>query len=402
MQAYAYVNMWGSNVIYLDNAATSFPKPKSVTEEQARCMRFYCGNPGRGSHALSLAAAGKIYECRTAAAELFGSRLPENVIFTMNTTMSLNTVIKGNLRQGDHVLISDMEHNAVFRPILKLARAGVISYDIFPTFPTDPTRTDAHICEAIEGLIKPKTRMLIASHVSNICSSTLPLEEIGRLCRAKGLLFVVDAAQSAGHLPINVEKMQIDALCVPGHKGLFGPQGCGLLLLGEAAIGDTLVEGGSGYHSLEPEMPTDTPERFEAGTLPTPAIAGLYKGICEVKRIGAENIGAHERRLIAQLRKRLLPNPSLTLYAPHHAGAVLLFNVNGIPADQVGMLLDRRGICVRAGYHCSALGHRTLGTPQGGAVRVSVGYSNTSAQIDQLAYELEAIVEEKAKEPSMG
>ena len=378
-------------MIYLDNAATSFPKPKSVIEEQARCMRSYCGNPGRGSHVLSLAAAAKIYECRTAAAELFGLPMPENVVFTMNTTMALNTVIKGILRQGDHVLISDMEHNAVLRPVLKLAREGTISYDVFPTFPNDPTRTDAALCEAIERLIKPKTKMLIASHTSNICSSTLPLEAIGQLCRKRGLLFVVDAAQSAGHLPIDMERMQIDALCVPGHKGLLGPQGCGMLLLKERAVGETLVEGGSGYHSLEAQMPDELPERFEAGTLPTPAIAGLCEGIREVKRIGVSTIGEHEQRLIAQLCDRLLYNDQVTVYAPHHAGAVLLFNVKDIPADHLANLLDRCGICVRAGYHCSALGHRTLGTPQGGAVRVSVGYANTGAQIDLLARVIEQI-----------
>ena len=383
--AYAYVNIEEADVIYLDNAATGFPKPRSVIEEQTRCMRFYCGNAGRGSHALSLAASKKIFECRTEAAGLFGSDSPENVVFTMNTTMALNTVIKGNLRQGDHVLLSDMEHNAVLRPIIKLARAGIISYDIFPTFALDRFREDAQICRTIERLIKPKTKMLIASHTSNVCSAALPLEEIGKLCRSRGILFVVDAAQSAGHLPIDVERMKIDALCVPGHKGLLGPQGCGILLLGDAAIGETLIEGGSGYHSLEETMPEELPERFEAGTLPTPAIAGLCEGIREVKRMGVDAIGAHERRLIAQLYERFADDSRITVYAPHHAGAVLLFNVNDMPAEQVGNLLDRRGICVRAGYHCSALGHRTLKTSQGGAVRVSVGYANTSAHIDQLA-----------------
>ena len=380
-------------MIYLDNAATGFPKPRRVVDEQARCMRFYCGNPGRGSHALSLAASEKIYECRSEAASLFGSRQPENVIFTMNTTMSLNTVIKGNLRQGDHVLLSDIEHNAVLRPILKLARAGVISYDVYPSFANDTARRDCDVCEAIERLIKPRTRMVIASHASNVCSATLPIGKIGALCRKKGLLFVVDAAQSAGHLPIDVEEMKIDALCVPGHKGLLGPQGCGLLLLGEAAEGETLLEGGSGYHSLEGEMPQELPERFEAGTLPTPAIAGLCEGIREVKRIGVEAIGAHERDLIRCLCEHLSGNPRLTLYAPHHEGAVLLFNLEGMPADELGRRLDKRGICVRAGYHCSALGHRTLKTPSGGAVRVSVGYANTVSQIEQLAKTVREIAE---------
>ena len=299
--------------------------------------------------------------------------------------MSLNLVIKGLLKNGDHVLISDMEHNAVYRPVLKMAREGRISYDIFPTYVNDPTTTEEQICEAIVRLIKPKTKMLICAHASNVCSATLPLQRIGALCRQRGILFVVDAAQSAGHLPIDVSSMKIDALCVPGHKGLLGPQGCGLLLLGEGVVADTLIEGGSGYHSLDAGMPDEPPERYEAGTLPTPAIVGLCEGLREVGRIGVQQIAAHERELYVHLRERLLSLPSVRVYAPHHVGSVLLFNVKGIPADRVGEELNRHGICVRAGYHCSALGHKTLRTPTGGAVRVSMGYFNTQAHVDALA-----------------
>lgn len=371
-------------MIYLDNAATSFPKPRCVTEEQARCMRYYCGNPGRGSHQLAMAAAEKIYECRTEVAELFGSNAPENVAFTMNTTMALNTVIKGFLRVGDHVLLSDMDHNATFRPIYKMAREGLISYDIFPTLTLDSERTPQTICEEIERLIKPRTRMLVCAHASNICSAILPLREIGSLCARRGILFVVDAAQSAGHIPINMGEMSISALCAPGHKGLLGPQGSGFLLLDDHLSADTLVEGGSGYNSLEGSMPEDAPERYEAGTLPTPSIAGLCEGIREVKRIGVETIGRHEREMNAYLQERLLEMPNVTVYTPHHVGSVLLFNVNGISADTVGNYLDRQGICVRAGFHCSALGHATLRTPTGGAVRVSPGIFTTKKHMDAL------------------
>ena len=172
-------------MIYLDNAATSFPKPRRVAEEQLRCMQVYGGNPGRGSHALALAAAEKIYECREELASFFGCPNPENVIFTMNTTMALNTAIKGLLHNGDHVLISDMEHNAVFRPIYKLARDGGITYDMFETFPTNSARTAQMICASILQKLRPNTRMLICAHASNICSATLPLAQIGALCRKK-------------------------------------------------------------------------------------------------------------------------------------------------------------------------------------------------------------------------
>ena len=372
-------------MIYFDNAATSFPKPRRVAEEQLRCMQIYGGNPGRGSHALALAAAEKIYECRELLASLFGCPNPENVIFTMNATMALNTAIKGLVRRGDHVLISDMEHNAVFRPIYKLAREGVITYDVFDTFPTVPTRTAEMICASVLEKLRPNTRMLICAHASNICSATLPLREIGTLCRKKGILFLVDAAQSAGHLPIDMQEMQIDALCLPGHKGLWGPQGCGALLLGEGIVADTLLEGGSGYNSLEGNMPEDAPERYEAGTLPTPAIAGLSEGVKEIKRLGIANIHSHISALTARLAERLDDLPRVTLYTPHHKGGVLLFSLQDLSADRVGAFLNERGFCVRTGFHCAALAHATLATPPSGAVRVSPSLFNTLVQIDALA-----------------
>ena len=379
-------------MIYLDNAATSFPKPNSVTEEQARCMREYCGNPGRGSHRLAMAAAEKIYECRTEISDFFGSQSPENVVFTANATMALNMAIKGLLRQGDHVLISDMEHNAVFRPVYKLAREGYISYDVFPTFVLDSNRTPQDICQAIKALIRPRTRMLIAAHASNICASVLPLREIGELCRSQGILFVVDAAQSAGHIPIHVQDMRIDVLCVPGHKGLLGPQGSAFLLLGDGIVADTLIEGGSGFHSLEGMMPENAPERYEAGTLSTPAIVGLLEGIRAVRRMGIERIGKYECMLARHLLERLSELSGVTVYAPHHIGSVVLLNAEGMSADVLGQELDRRGFCVRAGYHCSALGHATLHTPLGGAVRVSPGPFTKKGEIDAFAHALEDII----------
>ncbi|MBR2019469.1 MAG: aminotransferase class V-fold PLP-dependent enzyme [Clostridia bacterium] len=372
-------------MVYLDNAATSFPKPSAVLYEQERCMRDYCGNPGRGSHALALAAAEKIYECRTEIADFFGGAGAENVVFTMNTTMALNMAIKGLLHRGDHVLISDMEHNAVFRPIYKLAREGLITYDVFPTMTLDPCRSAETICRGIEARIRPNTRMLICAHASNICSAVLPIEAIGALCRKHGIFFVVDAAQSAGHLPIHVGQMGIDALCAPGHKGLLGPQGSGFLLWGEDVVADTLLEGGSGFRSLEGTMPDEAPERYEAGTLPTPAIAGLCEGIRTVRRLGLSNMERHEREINRYLASMLSQIPEITLYAPMHRGSILLFHADGISADRMGYELDQRGFCVRAGYHCSALGHATLRTPVGGAVRVSPGFYNTHAHIEAFA-----------------
>ncbi len=369
-------------MIYLDNAATSFPKPRSVTEEQMMCMKHYCGNPGRGSHALALAAAEKVFECRERISDLLGGFGAESVAFTLNTTAALNTVIKGLLRQGDHVLLSDMEHNATFRPVWKLAEEEIVTYDLFPTYAAVSGANAEDIRRGILRLLRPNTRMLICAHASNICSAALPLEVIGEVCRENGILFVVDAAQSAGHLPIDMKKMHIDALCAPGHKGLLGPQGCGFFLLRKGLDAETLIEGGSGYRSLIPEMPHEMPERYEAGTLPTPAIAGLCEGIAEVTRRGVEAIHAHERAWSLALQERLAELPQVKLYTPHHIGSVLLFSIDGIPSERVCQAFSSRGICVRGGFHCAALAHATLQTPKDGAVRISPGIYSTKADAD--------------------
>ena len=344
----------------------------------------YGGNPGRGSHSLSLAAAQKVFECRELAAELFGVSEPERVFFTMNTTHGLNTVIKGLLRDGDHVIISDMEHNAVYRPLFKLAEQGRVEFDTFSSMTADPRKSDMLICANIARRMRPNTRMVVCTHISNICSAMLPIQRIGEFCHRYGLLFVVDGAQSAGHERISVDEMNIDALCVPGHKGLYGPQGCGMVILGRGVCPETLCEGGNGVNSLEGSMPELSPERYEAGTLPTAAIAGLCEGIRAVQNIGVERIGEYERMLLCGARERLEAIPRLRIYVPEDEGATLLFNIDGIPSETVCSALDAQGICVRGGYHCTALGHRTLGTPEGGAVRISFGIYNTVSELDAL------------------
>ena len=371
-------------MIYLDNAATSFPKPRRVWEEQERCMRSYCGNAGRGSHRLAMRAAEKIYECREQISQLMGCSHPENVIFTMNTTAAINTVVKGLLRRGDHVLISDLEHNAVWRPICKLAREGKITYGIFPSYAVSADRSSKRICQGIEEMIRPNTRMLICTQASNICSATMPVGEIGALCRRHGIIFVVDGAQSAGHLPISVEEMGIDALCLPGHKGLMGVQGSGCLILGEDVYAETLMEGGSGFNSLDEAMPEESPERYEAGTLPTPAIAGLCEGVRFVSEVGVQTIAAREQELCRLMKERLQSLGRVKLLAPELIGGVLLFYAEGIASDVLGAELDKRGICVRSGFHCAALAHRTLETSSDGAVRVSAGYFNRPSDADAL------------------
>lgn len=368
---------------YLDHAATSYPKPPSVLSAVTDCLKNKGGNPGRGAHKLSLAAAKEIYACREVAAAMFGGR-PEGVVFTMNTTHALNIAIKGVLSKGGHAICSDMEHNAVYRPLFKLAADRVIDFDVFDTFPTSPVRTDDMILSSLISKIRPDTKLVVCSHASNICSAALPIGKIGALCRRMGILFAVDGAQSAGGIPLNMERMNIDLLCLPGHKGLMGPQGTGILLLGNGVTLDTLMEGGNGMDSLQGEMGEDTPERYEPGTLQTPSIAGLRAGIEFVRSVGVEAIGEHERRLCGTLRDRLMEIPRVKVYAPHHEGAVVLFSVEGYTSEEVGHILDKEGICVRPGFHCSALGHKALWTPAGGAVRASFGWFSKGRDGDAL------------------
>lgn len=377
--------------IYLDNGATTFPKPYSVVKEVNSCISKYCGNAGRGAHPYAMESAKKIYECRELVSDFFGVGAPERVNFTLNTTYALNLLIKGLLRYGDHVLISDIEHNSVWRPINKLAKMGIIEYDVFPSMLGDERATPTRICAGIARKLRKNTRLVICNHSSNICSYHLPIEEIGAFCHRHKILFAVDAAQSAGHIPINMKKMHIDALCVPAHKGLYGIQGLGILTLSENIFLDTIIEGGNGFASLLGEMPTESPERFESGTMPTPAIAGLSEGLKVINKLGVERIAEYERSLYRRLYNGLLEIPKIKVYVPQYEGAVLLFSHEDIPSEKLSMRLGERGICLRGGHHCAALAHKTLGTSKDGALRASFGIFNTSYEIDRVISALKEI-----------
>ena len=381
-----------SRLVYLDNAATTFPKPPDVLREVNDCIRRYCGNPGRSSHPLAMTSAERIYECREAAAKFLGLSSPETIVFTENTTYAINLFLKGILRKGDHVLISDLEHNSVFRPIWKMAQNGWIEYDVFPSMCGQDNASATRICAGIAKRIKVNTRLVICTHASNICSYSLPISAIGAFCHRHGLLFAVDAAQSAGHLPIHMKEMNVDALAAPGHKGLYGIQGAGFLALSDSLSLDTLIEGGNGLHSLEGAMSDLPPERYESGTLPTPAIAGLLRGIQTVSRIGISEIGKHEKLLFDYAAERLASIPKISLYVPQYKGSTLLFGVDGLSSEAIAAQLGKKGICTRGGFHCAALGHATLKTPPDGAVRVSFGLFNTTADVDRLAAVLSDIL----------
>lgn len=376
-------------MVYLDNAATSFPKPTSVVSEVTRCLEKYCGNPGRGGHPLSMAAAEKIYECREELSDFFGAPDPSRVIFTHNATAALNLAIKGLLPKGAHVITSDLEHNSVRRPLEALAAAGAISFDKISICQSGYLLDAGTICKRIASAFRENTAAVVITACPNVCSLRLPLGEIGRLCRRSGILFIVDGAQAAGHFPIDMRSMCIDALCLPGHKGLLGPQGSGALLLGEGIMPNVLFEGGSGSSSFEAEMPQETPERYEAGTLSTPAIAGLCEGVRFVRKMELTSIEKHERSLFLYTRQRLSSIPKVRIYMPQYAGSVLSLNVGTLPSDSVASSLGKAGICVRGGFHCNPWAHAALGTEVQGSVRISFSPFNTLQDVDALAIELE-------------
>lgn len=370
------------NIVYLDNAATTFPKPRGVLDATFDCAENYCGNAGRGSHPLAMRSAEAVYSAREALAALFEAS-PENVIFTLNTTQSINLAVKGVMARGGHVLISDMEHNSTLRPIAKMQGERRISYDIYPTHKDGLPLSKEEILSGIVRRLRPNTRLLCAIHTSNICSYSLPIREIGQLCRHHKLLFLVDAAQGAGHADISLKNDNIDMLCLPGHKGLYAPQGVGALILRDSLLLDTLIEGGNGVNSLESSMGMISPERYEGGTLCTPAIAGLCSGVEFVREIGVERIIAHERALWRRAYLSLCEIKDIELYGDSIAGSILLFNVRGIPSDDLGSALSERGLCLRTGYHCAPLAHKALKTPDGGAVRMSFSVFNTEGEIDR-------------------
>jgi len=372
-------------MIYIDNAATSFPKPPEVIEEAIRCMREYCGNPGRGSHKLALEASERIYDCRCTLSNFFNANSPENVIFCQNATHALNIAILSLGRKGAHFICSDMEHNSVRRPLEYLVRERGCSYSVFDSNVRDPIINPQKICRSIASLIRPETVAVISTACPNVCSARLPLYEIGKICRRAGIFFIVDGAQGAGHFQIDMKHSDISALAVPGHKGLLGPQGSGALILTDDFKAHPLLYGGSGSASLDPDMPGELPERLEAGTLSTPCIVGLEAGISALQKIGINEISRHEKLLCGKTIRLLSEIPGVTLYVPYHLGSVVSFNIASLSSDKTASLLSERDICVRGGFHCNPMAHRVLGSDTHGSVRASFSPFNTADDVYALA-----------------
>jgi len=380
-------------MIYFDNGATSFPKPRRVAQAVGEAFDKYGANPGRSGHEMSIDTAIRVFEVRESLADLFGARSPQNVVFTLNCTQAVNMAVKGALRAGDHVIISDLEHNAVLRPIHALAQRGVITYSIAETFP-EHSRTLA----SFAGHIMPNTRMIACTHASNVSGAVLPIEEIGRLCEERDILFLVDAAQSAGVLDINLQRCGIDFLCAAGHKGLYGPSGTGLLITALGSFMDTIIEGGTGSFSGSFDQPVEMPDRLESGTVNTMGILGLGAGVSFVKEKTLQVIYTHEMKLAIETFAALRDTPGVTLYTPSFEfGAnvpVLPFNIEGKPSEETTALLSDKGFALRGGLHCAPLAHQKLGTLENGTARISFGSFNTIEQVNRLCEEIAKLARE--------
>ena len=367
--------------IYLDNASTSFPKAPTV----ATAMSDYITNRGininRGSYALAYDVEDIIYTTRQRLNTLFNGHDPSHVIFTQNVTMSLNMVIKGLLKAGDHVLVSSMEHNAVMRPLTQLLDKGIT----FDTIPCDSTGSIQ--MDSIEPLIRPNTVALIINHASNVCGTIQPLESIGPICKAHNLQFIVDAAQTAGVIPIDVKVCHIDALCFTGHKGLLGPQGIGgIILTKEMAQNLTpLIAGGTGSFSHLETLPTHMPDAFEAGTLNLPGIIGLNEGLSYIESQGMENIHNHELALTQAFLEGLQSIDVVNIVGKQDIQdrtAVVSITIDSMdPASIAYELESTYHIMTRVGLHCAPRAHQTLGTYPEGTVRFSFGYANTHEDV---------------------
>ena len=371
-----------NKLIYLDNAATSFPKPRGVVQAVTGAMFSY-GNPGRGAHMLSISAAEELYRCRVAAAELFGAK-PERVIFTSGATHSINMAINALRQREGALLISDLEHNSVLRPALASGRElRVFDSALYLCGEEREKQILDSVRELAEG-----AAMMVCTAASNVCGADMPIAALGKFCLERGILFAVDGAQAGGNRDINIERDHIGILCLPGHKGLLGPMGCGLMILGEGVEIPAFMLGGSGVDSLSPDMPKLPPERYEAGTPAVPLIAGLRAGIEFVKSKTPSAIGLHERMLACKLKK-CLEGGRIKVYAPRHEGGTVLLNAENLDCEELASRLNNEGICVRAGLHCAPLAHKTLGSD--GAVRISFGAFNTLSDVYEAASAIERL-----------
>jgi len=368
-------------MIYLDNAATTFPKPEAVIDGTLECIKKYCGNPGRGSHLISTKISEKIYEARESISSFLGLDCPENVVFCQNATHALNIAIKTTIKPGTHVLISDVEHNSVVRPIYALSKKIGIEYSIFDT--------DTDIEESIASLVKGNTRYIVSTLASNVIGREISLKRLSEVAKKYNLLLIADSSQLLGHKRINLKATPCDVLCAPSHKALFGIQGAGFAIFLDKIKRETLFEGGSGSDSSNLSMPELLPERFEAGTIPSPSIVSILYGIEFIRKIGMEEIEKKTSKLTEKYAEVISSMKNTVLY--EYGNGIISFNVADIPSSLISEEFNKHGIFLRGGLHCAPLAHRKLGTLDRGAVRISVSYMNNFKEIERFYKVLDSV-----------
>ena len=379
-------------MIYFDNAATTMKKPKEVIEAVTDALAGL-GNAGRGVHGATLSASRIVFQARAMLAEFFHGENPARIVFTMNATESLNIAIKGVLSPGDHVITTALEHNSVLRPLYEMERQGVLLTIL-------PVDEKGNICyEQLKREIRPETKAIVCTHGSNLTGNLINIERVGKIAKTQDILLIVDASQTAGLVPIDVQQMNIDILCFTGHKGLFGPQGTGGMYVREGIFVRPLLSGGSGVQTYSKEHPRQMPTALEAGTLNAHGLAGLLAGVNYICNIGQERIRRKEHRLMKQFYEGVREIPGIKIYGDFSVEercAIVSLNVRDYDSSQVSdALFEQYGICTRPGAHCAPLLHEALGTVSQGAVRFSFSYFNTE---EEVAYAIKALTELAAEE----
>lgn len=360
-------------MIYFDNAATTFPKPKRVLNACLDCLKHYCGNPGRSSHRLSLKSSEEIYLARETVASFFGVDDPECVVFTHNATYALNVAIKTTVEANSDVVISDMEHNAVLRPLYRLKAAKGIRIASY--------NSDGDIKDEISRLEGNTPKCIISNITSNVTGKTVDLKELSYMREKLNAPLILDASQAAGHVKINAKETPFDVLCAPAHKSLFGIQGCGFAIFADKKERESFIEGGSGYESLNKEMPRNLPEHFEAGTSAVASIVALRHGIEFINEVGLDKINKKLALLNSYALEMLNEIKGLTVLS--EGNGIISFYNKKTPSHVISNELDKHGICTRSGLHCAPSIHKKLGTLECGVVRVSFSYFNTPSELSR-------------------
>lgn len=377
-------------MIYLDNAATSFPKPTNVIEEINRCLTEYAANPGRGGHALSLQAGRAVWEARARVADFFGIEDPTHLAFTKGATESINTALYGLLMPQDHVITTSMEHNAVMRPLKTLERDCSIDITIIPA-----NRNGEIDMEVFRNSFRKNTKLVVSTLSSNVNGTIMPIQQIGQTCRSKEVLSLLDASQGAGSVPIDVTELSVDMMAFPGHKGLFGPPGVGGLYVSECVSLRPLTQGGTGSQSEQLYQPVEMPDLLESGTLNTPGIVGMAAGVDYITRCGMESLNEKKYQWVSMLHETLQKLDNVIIYSndePSKNSGIVAFNFIGVPSTEVCYVLDKQyEIATRGGLHCAPAAHGTLGTMKNGVVRISPSSMNSLEEIQKACQALAEI-----------